>query len=67
MARIFILSDDGTLPVEITDDFQCAKDKLFKDGRCPNKFLRDSRKKTFAQSGCGYNTDGNRNTISLNR
>jgi hypothetical protein len=45
--RLLLLSDDGTLPVEVSDTSQCMRDELNYDGTCPNKFLLDPNKKTF--------------------
>ncbi|MBL7154809.1 MAG: DUF3616 domain-containing protein [Phycisphaerae bacterium] len=44
---LLLLSDDGTLPVRVSDASQCAEDELNDDGTCPNKFLLDANKKTF--------------------
>ena len=44
---LLLLSDDGTLPVRVSDASQCAEDELNSDGTCPNKFLLDANKKTF--------------------
>jgi hypothetical protein len=45
--RFLLLSDDGTLPIDISDDSECMPDRLRQDGRCPNKYLTDPNKKTF--------------------
>ena len=44
---LLLLSDDGTLPVSVTDASQCMEGKLNGDGTCPNKFLLDPNRKTF--------------------
>jgi len=44
---LLLLSDDGTLPVSVTDASQCAEGELNPDGTCPNKFLLDPDRKTF--------------------
>ncbi len=44
---LFLLSDDGSLPVQISDRSDCMEGELNKDGTCPNKFLTDPAKKTF--------------------
>ena len=44
---LLLLSDDGTLPVSVTDASECVEGELNADGTCPNKFLLDSSKKTF--------------------
>lgn len=45
--RLLLLSDDGTLLIEVADDSECMQDKLNKDGKCPQKFLTDPNKKSF--------------------
>ena len=43
-----VLSDDGTMAVDIGDPSECAdKDGLLGDGRCLNKYLRDQDRKSF--------------------
>lgn len=44
---LLLLSDDGTLPVSVTDASQCVEGELNPDGTCPNKFLLDPNRKTF--------------------
>jgi hypothetical protein len=44
---LLLLSDDGTLPVSVTDASQCVEDELNPDGTCPNKFLLDPKRKSF--------------------
>jgi len=44
---LLLLSDDGTLPVSVTDASQCMEGELNDDGTCPNKFLLDPGRKTF--------------------
>ncbi len=46
--RVMVLSDDGTMPVEIGDPSECAdEDGLLGDGKCLNKYLRDQGRKSF--------------------
>ena len=46
--RVMVLSDDGTMPVEISDPSECADDGgLLGDGKCLNKYLRDQNRKSF--------------------
>ena len=46
-SQLLILSDDGTLPIKVDNPSQCTPGELLEDGRCPNKYLLDSSKKTF--------------------
>lgn len=46
-SKLLLLSDDGTLAIKVDDPSQCTPDELLEDGRCPNKHLLDSAKKTF--------------------
>ena len=45
--RMLLLSDDGTLPVQIENPNQCIEGEMNKDGSCPNKFLTDPQMKKF--------------------
>ncbi len=45
--KILLLSDDGTVPVMVSDSSECAPGELLDDGRCPQKFLTDPNKKRF--------------------
>ena len=45
--HLLLLSDDGTLPIDVPDTSQCLPDRLLDDGDCPNKFLADPNKKSF--------------------
>jgi len=47
LPKFLLLSDDGTLPIDISDDSECMPDRLRQDGRCPNKYLTDPNKKSF--------------------
>jgi len=47
LPKFLLLSDDGTLPIDISGDSECMPDRLRQDGRCPNKYLTDPDKKTF--------------------
>jgi len=46
-ARILLLSDDGTIAIEVSDNSECVQGKLNTDGSCPNKFLIDPDRRTF--------------------
>jgi hypothetical protein len=45
--QFLLLSDDGVLPVDVSDASQCLPERLLDDGDCPNKFLADPNKKSF--------------------
>jgi len=45
--KMLVLSDDGTINIDISDSSQCLKGKMSGKGKCPNKFLADQSKKTF--------------------
>ena len=44
---LYVLSDDGTLEIKVNHPGECREDELLDNGRCPNKFLTDSTRKTF--------------------
>lgn len=46
-ARLFLLSDDGTLVIDVSDASECMQGKLRKDGKCLNKYLANPAKKHF--------------------
>jgi len=46
-SKLLILSDDGTIPVKVSDKSECADGELTANGFCPNKFLTNPNKKTF--------------------
>lgn len=46
-ANLLLLSDDGGLAVDISDDSECMKERLRKDGKCLNKHLTNPNKKRF--------------------
>lgn len=46
-AKLLLLSDDGSLIVDISDASECMQGKLRKDGKCLNKYLTNSAKKHF--------------------
>lgn len=46
-ARFLLLSDDGTLLIEVADDSECMQGRLSEDGKCLQKFLTDQNKKCF--------------------
>ncbi len=46
-ARFLILSDDGSLVIDVSDASECMEGKLRSDGKCLNKFLTNPEKKHF--------------------
>ena len=44
---LMILSDDGSMIVDISDSSECMKGKMLKNGKCLNKYLSNQNKKTF--------------------
>ena len=42
-----LLSDDGSLVVDIANPSECMRGRLRQDGKCPQKFLTDPNKKSF--------------------
>jgi hypothetical protein len=45
--QLFILSDDGSLEIDVKSPSECMEGRLIDGKRCPNKFLADPNKKTF--------------------
>jgi hypothetical protein len=45
--KLLLLSDDGTVDVDVADSSQCLKGKMSGKGKCPNKFLSNQNKKHF--------------------
>ncbi len=45
--RLLVLSDDGSVVIDISDVSECLKGKILKDGKCLNKHLSDQNKKSF--------------------
>ncbi len=45
--RLFVLSDDGSIVVDVPDVSGCIKGKMLKNGQCLNKHLSDQTKKYF--------------------
>jgi len=45
--KLLLLSDDGSLVIDISDASECAAGELRKDGKCLNKHLADPDKKHF--------------------
>ncbi len=45
--RMLLLSDDGTLVVDVSKASECMKGKLIDGNKCLNKYLTNSMKKTF--------------------
>ncbi len=48
--RLLLLSDDGSLRIEVGGPEDCLEDEYRDDGTCPNKFLIDPAKKTFRRA-----------------
>jgi hypothetical protein len=46
-SELLLLSDDGTIPVQVSSPTECMKYTPTKDGSCLNKFLLDPEMKTF--------------------
>ena len=46
-ARLLLLSDDGSLVIDVSDASECMQGKLRKDGKCLNKYLTNQNKKHF--------------------
>lgn len=45
--RLLVLSDDGSIVIDISGTSECLKGKILKDGKCLNKYLSDQNKKYF--------------------
>jgi len=45
--RLFVLSDDGSIVINISETSDCLKGKILKNGKCLNKYLSDQNKKYF--------------------
>jgi hypothetical protein len=45
--KLLVLSDDGTINIDISDSSRCLNGKTSGQGKCPNKFLSDQSKKHF--------------------
>ena len=45
--KFFVLSDDGSLDIKVSGAWECMEGEFRKDGTCQNKYLIDSKKKTF--------------------
>lgn len=45
--KFFILSDDGSLLINVDGAWECVEGEFRKDGTCQNKYLIDPEKKTF--------------------
>ena len=48
--RMLLLSDDGTLVVDVSGACECMKGKLIDDNKCLNKYLTNPMKKSFRGS-----------------
>ena len=44
---MLLLSDDGTLVVDVSGASECMKGKLIDGNKCLNKYLTNPMKKTF--------------------
>lgn len=49
-ARFLLLSDDGSLLINVSGPSECMKGKLIETGKCLNKYLTDQNKKFFRGS-----------------
>jgi hypothetical protein len=54
--RVLMLSDDGTILVKVSGEWECMEGEYNKDGTCPNKYLSNPAKKTFR--GAWLEVDG---------
>jgi hypothetical protein len=45
--RLLLLSDDGTLVIDVSDASECMQGRLREDGKCLNKYLANPAKKHF--------------------
>lgn len=45
--NLWLLSDDGSLPVDVSGPAECMKGKLLPGGKCLNKHLIEPRRKSF--------------------
>lgn len=45
--RLLVLSDDGSIVIDISEASDCLEGEMLKDGRCLNKYLSDQNKKYF--------------------
>lgn len=45
--RLWIFSDDGMVEKEVNSPAECREGEILPDGKCPNKFLIDARRKSF--------------------
>jgi len=45
--KFFVLSDDGSLDIKVRGAWECMEGEFREDGTCQNKYLIDSKKKTF--------------------
>jgi len=59
--KLLLLSDDGSLPVKVSDPSECMDGEMSEDGYCLNKYLTDPHKKSFRaitlDEGFFYNKD----------
>lgn len=46
-AKLLLLSDDGSLVIDVSDASECMRGRLRKDGRCLNKYLANKNRKHF--------------------
>jgi len=46
-AKLLLLSDDGTLVIDVSDASECMEGRLREDGKCLNKHLTNPAKKRF--------------------
>lgn len=46
-SKLLVLSDDGSIVIDISDSSECLEEEISKDGKCLNKYLSDQNKKYF--------------------
>ena len=46
-SRFFLLSDDGSLEIDVSGAAECMEGQLLSNGNCPNKFLTNQNRKQF--------------------
>ena len=45
--RLLVLSDDGSIVIDISEPSDCLEGKILRNGKCLNKYLSDQNKKYF--------------------
>jgi Protein of unknown function (DUF3616) len=52
--RLLVLSDDGSVVIDISEASDCLEGKMLEDGKCLNKHLSDQNKKYFRGMWIGF-------------